>query len=108
MDLAKRQTWGELNPITGQPDNSKADNGRKLQNRKRELPLTCLRLSFSWRLMDTVLPENMESQLRWAPFRSKTGSPKAAQHKYHIILDICLAILTFSNFLPVLLGNIPS
>ena len=24
MDLAKRQTWGELNPVTGQPVNSKA------------------------------------------------------------------------------------
>ena len=40
MDLAKRQTWGELNPVTGQPENSKAYNRRKSQDWKRELPLT--------------------------------------------------------------------
>ena len=26
MDLAKRQTWGELNPVTRKPENSKAYN----------------------------------------------------------------------------------
>ena len=46
MDLAKRQTWGELNPVTRKPENSRAYNRRKSQNRKRELPLTCLRLLF--------------------------------------------------------------
>ena len=40
MDLAKRQTWGELNPVTRKPENSKAYNRRKSQDWKRELPPT--------------------------------------------------------------------
>ena len=28
MDLVKRQTWGELNPVTRKPENSKAYNRR--------------------------------------------------------------------------------
>ena len=36
MDLAKRQTWGELNPVTGQPENSKSYNRNKARNWKRE------------------------------------------------------------------------
>ena len=43
MDLAKRQTWGELNPVTRKPENSKAYNRKKSQNWKRELPPTELR-----------------------------------------------------------------
>ena len=38
MDLAKRQTWGELNPVTRKPQNSKAYNRRKAQNLKNDLP----------------------------------------------------------------------
>ena len=37
MDLAKRQTRGELNPVTGQPENSKAYNRNKARNWKREI-----------------------------------------------------------------------
>ena len=40
MDLAKRQTWGELNPITRKPVSSKAYNRKKSQAWKRELPPT--------------------------------------------------------------------
>ena len=40
MDLAKRQTWGELNPVTRKPENSKAYNRKKSQSWKRELPPT--------------------------------------------------------------------
>ena len=40
MDLAKRQTWGELNPVTRKPESSKAYNRKKSQAWKRELPLT--------------------------------------------------------------------
>ena len=40
MDLAKRQTWGELNPVTRKPENSKAYNRKKSQAWKRELPPT--------------------------------------------------------------------
>ena len=38
IDQAKRQTWGELNPVTRKPENSKAYNRRKSQGWKRELP----------------------------------------------------------------------
>ena len=40
MDLAKRQTWGELNPVTRKPEDSKAYNRKKSQVWKRELPPT--------------------------------------------------------------------
>ena len=36
--LAKCQTWGELNPVTGQPENSKAYNRKRTQDWKKELP----------------------------------------------------------------------
>jgi hypothetical protein len=36
MDLAKRQTWGELNPVTRKPQNSKAYNRNKSRDWKRE------------------------------------------------------------------------
>ena len=36
MDLAKRQTWGELNPVTRKPENSKAYNRNKARNWKRK------------------------------------------------------------------------
>ena len=39
-DQARRQTWGELNPVTRKPENSKAYNRKKSQAWKRELPPT--------------------------------------------------------------------
>ena len=36
MDLAKRQTWGELNPVTRNPENSKAYNRNNARNWKRD------------------------------------------------------------------------
>ena len=36
MDLAKRQTWGELNPVTRKPENSRAYNRNKTRNWKRD------------------------------------------------------------------------
>ena len=36
MNLAKRQTWGELNPVTRKPQNSKAYNRNKSRNWKRD------------------------------------------------------------------------
>ena len=36
LDLAKRQTWGGLNPITRKPENSKAYNRNKARNWKCE------------------------------------------------------------------------
>ena len=44
LDQAKRRTWGERNPVTRKPENSKAYNRRNSQNWKRELPPSCLRL----------------------------------------------------------------
>ncbi len=36
MDLAKRQTWGALNPVTRKPQTSKAYRRNKSRNRKRD------------------------------------------------------------------------
>ena len=36
IDQARRQTWGELNPVTRKPENSKAYNRRKAQDWKRD------------------------------------------------------------------------
>ena len=44
MDLAKRQTLSELNPVTRKLESSKAYNRKKTQDWKKELP--DLRLSF--------------------------------------------------------------
>ena len=46
MDLAKRQTWGELNPVTRKPQNSKAYNRNKARDWKRECePILGLNIS---------------------------------------------------------------
>ena len=36
IDKARRQTWGELNPVTRKPENSKAYNRRKAQSWKKD------------------------------------------------------------------------
>ena len=36
IDQARRQTWGELNPVTRKPENGKAYNRNKAQNWKRD------------------------------------------------------------------------
>lgn len=38
LDSAKRITWGEINPVTRKPQNSKAYHRQKAQNWKKELP----------------------------------------------------------------------
>ena len=38
IDLAKRQTWGELNPVTRKPESSKAYNRRRTKDWKKDLP----------------------------------------------------------------------
>ena len=44
LDQAKRQTWGNLNPVTRKPENSKAYNRKRTQDWKKELsnPAFCL------------------------------------------------------------------
>ena len=37
LDQAKRQTWGELNPVTRKPESSKAYNRNKARNWKSEM-----------------------------------------------------------------------
>ena len=36
INQARRQTWGELNPVTRKPENSKAYNRNKTRNWKRD------------------------------------------------------------------------
>ena len=38
IDQARRQTWGELNPVTRKPTNSKAYNRKRTQDWKKDLP----------------------------------------------------------------------
>ena len=38
IDQAQRQTWGELNPVTRKPENSRAYNRKRTQEWKKELP----------------------------------------------------------------------
>ena len=38
IDQVRRQTWGELNPVTRKPENSKAYNRKRTQDWKKELP----------------------------------------------------------------------
>ena len=49
VDAAKRNTWGELNPVTRKPANSKAYNRNKARNWKREHhePIPGLFISFA-------------------------------------------------------------
>lgn len=37
LDLAKRRTWGEQNPVTRKPESSKAYNRKKSRNWNREI-----------------------------------------------------------------------
>ncbi len=48
LDTAKRSTWGNLNPVTRKPENSKAYNRKKMQNWKKDL--TSSASSFYWLL----------------------------------------------------------
>ena len=36
LDLSRRNTWGELNPVTRKPENPKAYNRNKARNWKRD------------------------------------------------------------------------
>ena len=38
LNQARRQNWGELNPVTRKPENSKAYNRKRTQDWKKELP----------------------------------------------------------------------
>lgn len=49
LDSAKRCTWGELNPVTRKPQNSRAYNRKRTQDWKKGLPDP---VSFLLRLID--------------------------------------------------------
>lgn len=38
LDLQRRNTWGQWDPVTRKPDHSRAYNRKKTQNWKKELP----------------------------------------------------------------------
>ena len=38
IDQVRRQTWGELNPVTRKPENSKAYNRKRTQDWEKEFP----------------------------------------------------------------------
>ncbi len=42
LNAARRSTWGNLNPVTRSPQNSKAYNRRKAQIWKKEIPNSVL------------------------------------------------------------------
>ena len=67
MDLAKRQTWGELNPVTRKPENSKAYNRKRTQDWKKELPdlrpnFLCFRVLQLALLLNRKIPVLSECQ----------------------------------------------
>lgn len=41
INKAKRGTWGELNPVTRKPQNSKAYNRKRAQAWKKDFPDLC-------------------------------------------------------------------
>ena len=49
IDQARRQTWGELNPVTRKPENSKTYNRRRAQVWKEELSYLCSSFLFGFR-----------------------------------------------------------
>lgn len=75
LDLAKRQTWGELNPVTRKPMNSKAYSRRKSQDWKRELPPKTCDFSFycSCLMPSRTTSEQKEKSLRKPVLLSKAG-----------------------------------
>ena len=56
IDQARRQTWGELNPVTRKPESSKAYNRRKAQSWKRDSSSVPFALSII--LIDPMLPSS--------------------------------------------------
>jgi hypothetical protein len=64
MDLAKRQTWGELKPITRKPQNSKAYNRNKSRNWKRDYQRTNSGIYY-WSLLKSVCRLPLPTQSAW-------------------------------------------
>ena len=73
MDLAKRQTWGELNPVTGQPENSKAYNRNKARNWKRDYHETSSGFSIMLFLQEAKAPQRFHPDLLYRADRKLPG-----------------------------------
>ena len=63
IDKARRQTWGELNPVTRKPENSKAYNRNKARNWKRESDPIPGILLHNTRFSDILTENNREVPL---------------------------------------------
>ena len=76
MDLAKRQTWGELNPVTRKSENSKAYNRNKARNWKREdhEPIPGLLFYSAWNFRAFILLRFLLSQPGQDTMRSRRRS----------------------------------
>ena len=62
IDQARRQTWGELNPVTRKPENSRAYNRKRTQDWKKELPdLRPLQLLYVILKEENIFDRNTEN-----------------------------------------------
>ena len=59
IDQTRRQTWGELNPVTRKPENSKAYNRNKARNWKRDYHETSSGLFY------VINPGRKNQYLQW-------------------------------------------
>ena len=90
MDLAKRQTWGELNPVTRKPENSKAYNRKKSQNWKRELPPTDLRLFLFFGVLILLTKSEFSSEICYLFFKYfAISSTSSGCHASELITPLC-------------------
>ena len=64
IDQARRQTWGELNPVTRKPENSKAYNRKRTQDWKENFQ-TCVRLICFTQLKPTHFRRHGASCVVW-------------------------------------------
>lgn len=69
LDSARRGTWGQINPVTRKPQNSKAYHRKRTQDWKKELPDP---VSFFTEFGRSFLPLQCPHTHRWqaAFFRS--------------------------------------
>ncbi len=56
LNAAKRNTWGALNPVTRKPENPKAYNRKKAQNRKDDFASVPLNFLCNMRTHERLSP----------------------------------------------------
>ena len=88
LDQARRQTWGELNPVTRKPANSKAYNRRKTQDWKNDLPDLRPFIYFKASLSKAIIRD--DSPLSLVRIR-RIGIPHCSRIRFFILsLSACL------------------